>query len=320
MAPLCSNTERIFLTGGTGFLGNHLRAELADRENEVTVFARPSTPVDLRDNESVQRGDITNEDDIALDGHDSVVHLAAQTHVETAIDAPRPTWEVNTTGTLNVLEASKRNDVSTFLFASSASVYGPPESLPITESHPTNPTEPYGASKLAGDRLAHSYHRTYGLPVVTARLFNTFGPGQSHEHVVPVIIRQALTSDTIELGNLSPSRDFLYVKDTVNALIKLLCDGTSGEAYNVGRGDDIEIGELAELVTTLIDRRLTIESVVERQRNENVEIRRHVADPSKIERLGWAPRYELRDGLEETIEAFKGVTGGSDESPTHGER
>lgn len=297
--------DRLFITGGTGFLGAHLRTELANRGVEVTVFAQPDATVDLHDSESIQRGDITDEESVNIAGHDTVVHLAAQTQVDAAISDPRTTWNINATGTLNVLEAARHADISTLLYTSSSSVYGPPESLPVTERHPLKPSGPYGASKLAGDRLVNAYHLTYGVPTVIARPFNTYGPGQASANVIPTIIQQALEVGRVELGNLSPSRDFLYVDDAVTALLTLLTDGNRGEVYNVGRGEAIEIGELASMVIDQIDESIPIESVADRRRDESVEIERHVADPSKLRALGWIPEYDLEEGLERTVEAFR---------------
>ncbi|WP_129115388.1 NAD-dependent epimerase/dehydratase family protein [Halegenticoccus tardaugens] len=303
---MSSNTslESVFLTGGTGFLGGHLRNALASEGLDVTLLVRPATDVQARPNESVQRGDITAPESFELGKTDAIVHLAGQTSIDAAIESPRTTWEINATGTLNVLEAARNADNARFVCASTASVYGPPESLPIAEDHPMYPAEPYGGSKAAADRLVHAYHRTYELETVTARIFNTFGPEQPTHNVVPAIIEQALTSETVELGNLSPSRDFLYVEDTISALLALLKGGESGEAYNVGRGEDTEIGELADLILELIDRDVRLVSTADRQRDEGVEIPRHVSDPSKLRDLGWSPDYDLESGLGATIDAF----------------
>ncbi|WP_101297060.1 NAD-dependent epimerase/dehydratase family protein [Halegenticoccus soli] len=295
--------ESVFVTGGTGFLGGHLRDALASEGLDVTLLVRPTTDVQVRPNESVRRGDVTAPENFELGNPDAIVHLAGQTSIETAIESPRTTWEINATGTLNLLEAARDADDARFVYASTASVYGPPEKLPISEDHPMYPAEPYGGSKAAADRLVHAYHRTYGLDTVTARIFNTFGPGQPTHNVVPAIIEQALTDETVELGNLSPSRDFLYVEDTVGALLTLLRSGERGEAYNVGRGEDTEIGELAGLILELIDRDVELVSTADRQRDEGVEIPRHVSDSSKLRSLGWSPDYDLEAGLKATIDA-----------------
>lgn len=292
----------VFLTGGTGFVGTHLRSRLAEADCDVTLLVRPETTVETRATESVHRGTVQNLDPDELDAdYDAVVHLAARTSVEDAVSDPAHTWDVNATGTLRVFELARRLDVDRVLYASTASVYGQPQTLPIGEDHPTNPQEPYGASKLAGDRLGHAYYRTYGLPVVVARVFNTFGPRQPEHNVVPTVLRQALAGETVELGNLAPSRDFLYVKDAVDALWCVLERGNAGEVYNVASGEDITIGAFAERIVEAAGVEVEIVSVEERRRAEGIEIPRHVGDTEKLRALGWTPSYSLEEALEETI-------------------
>ena len=301
----------VYLTGGTGFLGTHFRAILAESDVEVTLLVRPGTSVTPRATESVVRGDVTDPETLSIAGHATCIHLAARTSVGGAIEVPETTWTTDATGTLNVLEAARRADVDQFLYASTSSVYGKPEYLPIDEGHPVNPREPYGASKLAGDRLAYSYYHTYGLPVVVGRLFNTFGPGQPEHNVVPAIVSQAVDGKRVELGNLSPSRDFLYVTDTVRALRTLVTAGEPGEVYNVGSGEDVSIGALADQVVKLLGGGIEVVSTTDRQRDSGVEIPRHVADASKLWDLGWTPDYPLDDGLSETIDSFRARSGSS---------
>jgi UDP-glucose 4-epimerase len=258
--------------------------------------------VEPRENESVVRGDVTSNVPSIEDDVDSIVHLAAQTSVGDAIKDPITTWDVNATGTRNVLEAVRETDAR-FFYASTASVYGPPEYLPVDESHPLGAVEPYGASKLAGDRLVRAYHRTYGLDTVTARVFNTFGPGQPEHNVVPAILNQALDGGPVELGNLSPSRDFLYIEDVVDAVDAVLTLGESGDVYNIGSGTDLSIGDLVELAVDLIDSNLEVVSTTDKQRSDDVEIPRHVADVSTLTDLGWSQSYTVKEGLERTLSA-----------------
>lgn len=291
----------ILLTGGTGFVGGHLRERFAEAGLDVELLVRPASAVDAHDNETVRRGDLT--DDAGVGSARTVVHLAAQTSVGDAIEHPVRSWDVNATGTLSLLDAARRGDVERFVFASTASVYGPPEYLPIDESHPLGAVEPYGASKLAADRAVHAYGSTYDLETVTLRLFNTFGPGQPEHNVVPAILSQAFDDDRIELGNLSPSRDFLYVADVVRAFETVLGDRDARGVYNVGSETETSIRELAETVVSLLDRTPEIATTPDRQRDDDVEIPRHVADASRLKELGWEPRHDLRSGLRETIAA-----------------
>lgn len=292
----------VYLTGGTGFLGGHLRRRLAEAGCPVTVLVSPDSEADPRETETVVRGDVTDPDTIDVADHDIVVHLAGLTSVDAAISDPTPTWRVNANGTQTVLEAARQADTERVLYASTASVYGIPESLPIDERHRLDPVEPYGASKLAGDRLAVSYARTYGLPVVVPRLFNTYGPGQPRHNVIGSIVAQALDGDTVELGNTSPSRDFTYISDVIEALVLLVTDGTTGETYNVGSGTETTIGELAERITDLVDHEVAVVSTSDRKRL--ADIPRHVADAGKLRELGWEPTTDLETGLAATIDWF----------------
>lgn len=292
----------VFLTGGTGFVGDHVRRELADRNCRVTLLVRDDSNADLRPNEQMVTGDVTQPDSLPDVNADFLIHLAALTDVEQSIENPRETWNVNATGTLNVLELARNTTLEGFLYASTASVYGAPDYLPIDEEHPLNPREPYGASKLAGERLAMSYETTYGVPVTTVRLFNAFGPGQPSYNVVPTIISQAVIGEEIVLGNLSPSRDFIYIDDAVSGLVTALAEGDAGEVYNIGRGEDISIGRLAELANSLCDSDSQITSSTERQRDDEVEIKRHVADIGKIQSLGWQATWSIKDGLERMMQ------------------
>lgn len=291
----------VYLTGGTGFLGAHLRERLAAAGCEVTLLVRPGGAVDPGPNETVRRGDVTDPGTVEID-HEVVVHLAGRTSVDGALEDPTSTWAVNATGTQTVLEAARAADPERVLYASTASVYGVPEYLPIDEAHPLEPTEPYGASKLAGDRLAATYARAYGLPVVIPRLFNTFGPGQPRHNVVGSIATQAVAGDTVEVGNRSPARDFTYVDDAVDALLTILRAGEPGEAYNVGRGEAVTIGDLTDRIVGLVDHDVAVVTAPGRKRR--TEIERHVADAGKLRALGWAPETDLETGLCETVDWF----------------
>lgn len=294
--------SRVFLTGGTGFVGQHVRRELAAQDCQVTLLVRDDTHAEHRRTERAVIGDVTDSNSLPDVDADFLVHLAALTDVERSIETPRKTWDVNATGTLNVLEQARESTLEGFLYASTASVYGAPDYLPIDEDHPANPREPYGASKLAGERLAMSYETTYDVPVTAVRMFNAFGPDQPTYNVAPTIVSQAVTDDEIILGNLSPSRDFIYIDDAVSGLITALVKGMPGEVYNVGRGEDVSIKRLAELVRSLCERDIPIRSSTERERDDDVEIPRHVADIGKIQSIGWEPSWSLKEGLERMIQ------------------
>lgn len=297
LSPLGSD-HRVYLTGGSGFLGRHLRAALANREVPVTLLLHSQTGIQLYDTETAQQGDILDPSSLSVSGHDIVFHLAAQTSVPDSVENPNTTWRVNADGTANVLEAARAAGVDRFLYASTASVYGPPSYLPVDEEHPTDPAEPYGASKLAGDGLVRAYASSYEIETVVARIFNTFGPGQPPHNVVGTIVSQALASSEVELGNLSPSRDFIYVEDVVAGLLRIAEGGESGAAYNIGRGESISIRELADIVLDVLDSDASVVSRSDRQRSDDIEIPDYVADTARLRELGWEPTFDLRAAAE----------------------
>jgi len=293
-------TKSLFLTGGLGFVGTHIRQELAERDVDMTLLIRSESNVERYENESIVRGDLTHLSNISI-AADSVLHLAARTNIKESIAEPTGTWEVNANGTLNLLELSRSEDVDRFCYVSTASVYGPPVNLPVDEGHILDPAEPYGASKLAGDRLAGSYNSAYNISTVIVRPFNLFGPRQPEYNVIPTIVKQALNTDRVELGNLSPERDFTFIDDAVSGILTVLEKGAGGEAYNLGQGEAVSIGTLVKMITERMNRDISVVSVEERQRDEGIEIPKHVADPSKLKALDWEPRIGLRPGLDEMI-------------------
>jgi len=238
--------------------------------------------------------------------HDAttVFHLAAISHVGRALENPLQTFETNTSGTLTVLEAIRRSSsVEKLVFVSSAHVYGTPMYLPIDEEHPVRAHEPYAASKLAAEAFVTAYSSAYGIPIAIARLFNTYGPRQNPDFVLPSIIKSALTQDALTLGNTTPTRDFTYVDDIVNAFLRL---AETGEGiYNVASGVEISIEALVARVAEILGKPLTISSQPAQRRSTTVEIERMRADISRIKALGWAPRVSLVDGLTKTITWYR---------------
>jgi len=292
--------EPVFLTGGTGYLGGHLRKRLAADDWQVTLLVRPGTDVTPSPNESVVRGDVTAAKTLDLSEYGSVLHLAARTDVDGAIDQPRATWTVNADGTLNVLEAARSGGVERFLYTSTSRVYGAPVSLPVDELHPTDPVDPYGASKLAGDKLTSSWASTYDLSTVVVRPFNSFGTGQPTTNVAALIADQIRSGGPVELRELSSERDFLYAPDVASGILTALVEGRSGEAYNVGRGEAICIGELARLaVEVSVADADIIETGTEDRAGASIQ--KNVADSGKLRALGWEPEYSVRAGLREFL-------------------
>lgn len=292
------------MTGATGFLGSHLVDRLTARGAAVTALVRNQSDVTTRSAPSVTllRGDLTRPFVIA--DATTVFHLAAISHVGHALKDPRRTFETNTAGTVNVLEAIRRSStVQKLVFVSTAHVYGTPRYLPVDEAHPLQTAEPYAASKLAAEAFVSAYSSAYGLPVTIARLFNVYGPRQHPDFVIPSIINQALAKDALSLGNLTPTRDFTYVDDVVDALVQLSISGTG--VYNVGSGVEVSIETIVTLIAHILDKQVTTISSHKRRRPNDIEIDRMWADASRIRALGWYPRIELPEGLRRTITWFR---------------
>ncbi|MDD1720581.1 MAG: GDP-mannose 4,6-dehydratase [Euryarchaeota archaeon] len=296
--------DRVFVTGATGFLGSHLVDCLTERGTAITALVRNRSDLSTRNAASVTflQGDLTHP--FSIIDATTVFHLAAISHVGHALKDPRRTFETNTAGTVNVLEAIRcSSTVQKLVFVSTAHVYGPPRYLPIDEAHPLQAHEPYAASKLAAEAFVSAYGSAYGLPVAIARLFNVYGPRQHPDFVIPSIINQALVKDALSLGNLTPTRDFTYVDDVIDALIQLATVGKG--VYNVGSGVEVSIETLVTLIARILDKRVTTTSTQKRRRPNDVEIDRMWADNSRIRALGWCPRVGLTEGLRRTIGWFK---------------
>jgi nucleoside-diphosphate-sugar epimerase len=296
--------EKVFVTGATGFLGSHLVDCLTKRGAAVSVLVRGQPDRIARDGSRLRvvRGDLSHP--FLISDAVTVFHLAAISHVGRALENPLQTFETNTSGTLTVLEAIRRSSsVEKLVFVSSAHVYGKPQYIPIDEEHPLRAQEPYAASKLAAEAFVSAYSSAYGIPIAIARLFNTYGPRQHPDFVIPSIIKSALTQDSLTLGNLTPTRDFTYVDDIMEAFLRL---AETGEGiYNVASGVEISIETLVARVAEILGKPLTVSSQRAQRRSAAVEIERMWADTSRIKALGWAPRVSLIDGLAKTITWYR---------------
>jgi NDP-hexose 4,6-dehydratase len=241
-----------------------------------------------------------------VEGASVIYHLAAIGSVPYSYSAPRSFIDTNTIGTMHVLEAARACRTPRVVHTSTSETYGTARTVPISEAHPLQAQSPYAASKVAGDKLAESYHLSFGLPVVTLRPFNTFGPRQSTRAVIPQIITQlASGSKQLMLGALDPTRDFSYVTDTAEAFITVgeaPASAVVGELFNCGPGDDIAIGKLAEDIAKLMGVDADIMEDPKRLRPKDSEVMRLVCDASLLrERTGWAPRVDRKQGLRQTI-------------------
>ena len=308
------------MTGAGGFIGSHLAETLARAGAHVRAFVRYTSRGDngwlelgdpeLRDAIEVFRGDLVNPEAVAgaLDGREVVFHLGALIPIPYSYRHPREFVTANVVGTLNVLEAARLGGSPRIVHTSTSEVYGTAQTVPIDEGHPLHPQSPYAASKVGADQLALSFHRSFGLPVVVARPFNTYGSRQSARAVIPTIVTQALTREVVELGAIEPTRDFLFVDDTVGGIMRCgEVGGVEGEVVNLGSGTEVSIGELAERVLRLVGRELPISLDQQRLRPAESEVERLVAATAKAERLlGWQPSVDLDEGLRRTVDWLAG--------------
>lgn len=305
-------TRPVLVTGAGGFIGSHLCEELVRRGASVRALVRYTSrrhegnlaelAPDVRAAIDVQFGDLRDGDLLArlVGDADVVFNLAASISVPYSFIAPREVVMTNVEGTLNLLNAARDSGVARFVQMSSSEVYGTAQYTPIDEAHPLHVQSPYAASKVAGDKLAESFQLSFGVPVVVARPFNTYGPRQSMRAVIPTVIAQALAGSELKLGAVSPRRDFLFAADNVSGLLALAeHDGVrAGETYNLATGHDVSVAEVVEMVGDLLDRDLTVHTDEQRMRPDRSEVHHLLGDASKLrDATGWAPRTSLREGL-----------------------
>jgi NAD dependent epimerase/dehydratase len=307
--------RRVLVTGAGGFIGSHLTEALVQRGAQVRalvrynsrgnqgnlIYAAPTAlraieivSGDLRDPEAVRRATI---------GIDTIFHLGALIAIPYSYLNPRSVLETNVIGTLNVLEAARAQSVRRVIHTSSSEVYGTARYTPMDEAHPTHAHSPYAASKIGADAIVEAFRRSFELPVVRVRPFNTYGPRQSARAVIPSIITQALKGDSIKLGSLAPKRDFTFVADTVRGfLLASESDDLIGEDLNLGSGVAVSIGDLVQTLLAEIGRQPRIVIDPPRLRPERSEVMELVASSSKAAQLiGWHPLTSLAEGLALTI-------------------
>ena len=306
----------VLVTGAGGFIGSHLVERLVAEGAKVRAFVRYNSRGDigllnqlsadaLRKMEIIG-GDIRDSSAVldAAQTVDLAFHLGALISIPYSYLHPREVAESNFLGTLNVLMACRQNKTARMIHASTSEVYGTARYAPMDESHPLQGQSPYSASKIGADKLVESFYCAYDLPVVTVRPFNTFGPRQSGRAVVPAIITQALAGETIQLGNLDTRRDFTYVDDTVDGFIKAAeAPGIEGQAFNLGTGQEIRVGELAAKILQMIGRQVELKKEAARLRPDKSEVVRLLSDNSLArQKLKWKPCVTLDEGLARTIE------------------
>jgi len=318
MASLKGKT--VLVTGADGFIGSHLTERLVTEEAHVRAFCLYNSQGSwgwldeagerVRQRIDVRLGDIRDRSFVerACEGVDVVFHLAALIAIPYSYVAVESFVETNIDGTLNVLEACRRSGVKLLVHTSTSEVYGTPKSLPIRETHPLNAQSPYAATKVAADQLVLSYQRSFDIPAVVLRPFNTFGPRQSARAVLPAMCSQLLAGKTeVELGRLDTKRDLTFVTDTVDAFVRAaLATGIVGQTIQLGTGRSVSIGELFEIACRALSVRANVTHDARRLRPEASEVETLESDPTLArEKLGWMPRVTIEEGVAKTLEWMK---------------
>jgi len=305
----------VLVTGAGGFIGSHLVERLVRHGARVTAMIHYDARADWSNLELVApevagafeviSGDVEDPFFVstAVKGKDVVFHLAALIAIPYSYVSPASFVTTNVQGTLNVLEACRAHGIARLVHTSTSETYGTAIYTPIDEKHPLQAQSPYSASKIGADKLAESYHLSFGVPVATIRPFNTYGPRQSARAVIPTIVSQALASPVIRLGSLTPVRDLNFVLDTADGFIAVAeSDAAVGEVVNVGTGSAVTIGQLADTIQRIVGSNKKIVLDEARVRPEKSEVMQLLCDRSKAAELtGWAPRYTLEQGLAETV-------------------
>lgn len=312
--------KKVLVTGADGFIGSHLTEELVKQGYAVKAFAYYNSfnswgwldtiPKEIMNEIEIFTGDVRDPNGVkeAMKGMEEIYHLAALIAIPFSYHSPDTYVDTNIKGTLNVLQAARELETSRILITSTSEVYGTAQYVPIDENHPFQGQSPYSATKIGADRLAESFYRSFNLPISIVRPFNTYGPRQSARAVIPTIITQLLAGkEEIELGSLTPTRDFNFVKDTANGFIEIAkSNNTIGEEINIATQQEISIGQLATELIQQINPNAKIICDDERLRPDKSEVNRLLGSNKKIKQLtNWKPNYTFEKGLTETIEFFK---------------
>lgn len=307
----------VLITGATGFIGSHLTERLVNEGASVRALIHYNSTGTLGwlENSPVIKeidliaGDICDRDRLrdAMQGVDVVFHLAALIAIPYSYNAPASYVRTNIEGTLNVLQSARDLGIRRLVHTSTSEVYGTARYTPMNEDHPLQGQSPYSASKIGADKLAESFHLSFGVPLVTVRPFNTFGPRQTARAVIPTIINQCLGADSIKLGNVHPTRDFNYVSNTVDGFLLAALSGEAvGKTINLGSNRETSIKKLAELIIQQIGRPITVEVDEQRVRPKGSEVERLYADNTLARTLlKWEPRVSLDEGLKYTIDWWR---------------
>jgi len=309
---------KILVTGSAGFIGSHLTELMVRAGYNVKAFIHYNSKNNwgwLEESKckkeiEIITGDIRDYDSVysAMNGVDTVFHLAALIGIPYSYVSPLAYIRTNIEGTYNILQSAKELELQNILITSTSETYGTAQYVPIDEKHPMVGQSPYSATKIASDQIALSYYRSFNLPVKVVRPFNTYGPRQSARAFIPTVISQVLSGiDEIKVGNLTPTRDLTYVKDTARGFLEIAkSDSTVGEITNIGMKEEISMGNLVKLIGKIIGQEITIVTDKNRIRPEKSEVERLFCDNSKIlKNTNWKPQYDLEKGIQETVAWLK---------------
>ena len=312
--------RRVLVTGADGFIGSHLVEALLNEGAEVTAFVYynsfgnwgwiDSFPEDLKNRITIFQGDIRDPNGVksAVKDQEVIFHLAALIGIPYSYHSPDSYVDTNIKGTLNILQSSKYYGVKRVLVTSTSEVYGTAQYVPIDEKHPKQGQSPYSATKIGADYLAESFFRSFNLPITLVRPFNTYGPRQSARAVIPTIISQLISGvEEINLGSLSPTRDFVFVTDTAQGFVEIAkSEQTIGEEVNIATQSEITVGDLAQKIIDQINPNARIFSDNQRIRPKKSEVERLYGSNKKIKKLtAWSPKVNLDQGISTTIDWFK---------------
>lgn len=316
--------KKILVTGADGFIGSHLVEFLVENGANVRAFTyynsfgswgwlNQSGQLE-RDSLEIISGDIRDAGFVrnAVEGVDIVLHLAALIGIPYSYTAPQSYIDTNISGTLNILEATRHHGTSRVLVTSTSEVYGTAQTVPITEDHPKQPQSPYSATKIAADCIAESFFRSFDLPVTIVRPFNTYGPRQSTRAFIPTVMMQLLKGEkTLKLGNLTPTRDLVFVRDTAEGFARIaLCEALVGKAVNIATENEVSMGDLANTIIEAVGVEANIEIDPSRLRPSKSEVERLLGSAQLLEKhTGWRPKTTLLEGLKTTVQWFKTHSG-----------
>jgi len=305
--------RKVYVTGAGGFIASHLVERLVELGAQVRALVHYNalgragwldySPV--RNEVEILAGDTCDRDSVreTMRGAEIVFHLAALIGIPYSYRTPKSYVRTNVEGTLHVLLGAREHGVERMVHTSTSEVYGTARYVPIDEKHPLVGQSPYAASKIGADKIAEAFHMSFGLPLVTVRPFNTFGPRQSARAIIPTIVSQCLQGDRVTLGNLSPTRDLNYVANTVEGyVLAAVTPDAVGQTLNLGSGREISIGDLARLIGQRMGREIEIVHDDSRMRPAGGEVDRLLADASLAHQvMGWEPAVLLEEGLDRTI-------------------